>query len=74
MDLGISVLLVIATICQVKPSGLSGNSLQDVDNFQKNCQKELISCYEKSYPHLPIAKELKDKEWYGSLKDCVKAR
>lgn len=73
MDLGISVLLVIASICQVSPSGL-GNSLADVDSYQKKCQLGLISCYEKSFPHVPRKDADKLKSWEGSLKECVKNR
>lgn len=62
-------LIAIALICQV--NGGMFSTIFSVDETQKECQKELIACYEKSWPH----DEATDKsQWIGPLKECVKAR
>lgn len=66
---GLNVLMVIAMICRT-----GGSTFRSSEDIQKACQKSLISCYEKSYPHKPRSKDEELQSWQGDLKDCIKNR
>lgn len=63
-------LQVIAMICMVHP-GSPWARISKVDAYQAECQKSLITCYEKSFPQEAPGDQ---NQWYGALKDCIKNR
>lgn len=63
-------LIAIALMCSVHV-GSPWASLNRVDRYQANCQKDLIACYEKAFP---ITQPEDKNQWYGALKDCAKSR
>lgn len=69
---GFDILFIIAVTCQT--GGGMFSSASSIDESQKACQKALISCYEKSFPHIPRPKAEEMKSWEGSLKSCIQAR